>query len=106
MAKKLRIPNKYPIQYRITSKRSYEMLWAQDFKDGKTLGECLYDPPQIRVKSGENETQTFWTTFHEILHAMSNEYDINLTENQVLALEKSFKAFFRLNGVTFDWRVK
>jgi hypothetical protein len=106
MAKKLRIPNRYPIFFRITSKRQYEMLWTEDFKDRKTLGECMHEPPQIRIKTNENETQTFWTTFHEIIHAMSNEYDINLTENQVLKLEKSFKTFFRLNGVTFDWRVK
>lgn len=75
----------------------YEVLYVDDFKDGATLGETRFDPPQIVLKDDQTAKETVLTMFHEMLHAISNEYSAKLTETQVRALEQSFsdlKKFF------------
>jgi hypothetical protein len=67
----------------------YEIVWVEDFKDGKTLGETRFNTKQIVLKTNETDNETFHTYVHEVLHAVSDEYDIGLTEKQVRKLEKS-----------------
>lgn len=86
-----------PPHIRVTAKRDYEVVRIDEFKDGKTLGECRWEPPQIVVKNGQSEKETFSTTLHELLHALSFEYDIALTETQVLKLEKGLLRLLLLN---------
>lgn len=80
----------------------YEVLYVDDFKDGATAGETRWDPPQIIIKNGMSAKETVHTAFHEFIHAVSAEYDVNLTESQVEALEQSFtvmkKFFSNLEG--------
>lgn len=86
-----------PPHIKLTSKRTYEVLHTEEFKGGKTLGECRFEPPQIVLKTGQSSKEEFSTTLHEILHAVAHEQDINLTEPQVLALERGLMKVLILN---------
>lgn len=88
----------FPSHIRITPKKDYQIVYIDEFKDVEQLGECRFNPPQIIVKKGTPPKEEFGTICHEVAHAMSEEYDINLTENQVLRLEKAIVAVLRLNG--------
>lgn len=77
-----------PPHIKVSTKKSYEVLHIEDFKDGLTYGECRFDPPQIVLKKGLAPKEEFSTFIHELLHMASFEADAGLTETQVLKLEK------------------
>lgn len=91
------IPNK--VQFK---KAVYEILYTEDFLDGKTLGETRFNPHQIVLKTNESDKETFHTYIHECLHAASNEYDIGLTEGQVRKLEKSIQDWLKPGNIIAD----
>jgi hypothetical protein len=78
-----------PEKVKITADCVYEILWVKKFKDNKQLGETRYDEKQIVMNVQQGCKETVHTYFHEYWHALSNEYDINLTENQVQKMEKA-----------------
>jgi hypothetical protein len=87
-----------PAWARITAKRSYQVMFTDEFlNDHQQLGECRFDPPQIVIKNGQSEREKFGTYAHEAIHAASEEYDIGLTETQVRKLEKALVNYLRLN---------
>ena len=88
---------KIPPRVRVTAKRDYEVLFVDDFKDGKTLGECRYDPPQIVIKTGQSDRETIKTFIHEMVHAIDAETGVGLTETQVRKLEEGIYRAMRLN---------
>ena len=79
-----------------SKKGNYEVVYVNDFIDGNTLGETTFDKKQIRIKNNLTEKQTVLVFFHEVFHALSAEFNINLTENQVLALEKASPNLIKL----------
>lgn len=88
---------KIPSQVRITSKISYEVVYTDQFKDPKVVGESRPGFPQIAIQNGLSNTETVKTFIHEVLHAIATENDFTLTENQVLALEDGIYRVLRLN---------
>lgn len=99
MAKQKPLKDLIPSKVRITRNVSYEVLFIDQFTDEHQLGEARYNEKQIVIKNGRPDTETFSTYLHEILHAMSFEYGdkTQLTETQVLWLEKATKNFLMLN---------
>lgn len=93
------LKTRIPHQVQISRKKYMEIAYVQDFKDGKTLGEMRPDINQIVIKTDMSPKETVCTYIHELLHAISNEYEVNLTENQVLALEKSLYYIFKPGNV-------
>lgn len=92
--KKFNIPN----FIRIKPKISYEVVYIDEFKDGETLGECRFNPNQIVIKNKQSNTETFKTFLHEVIHAVSVENKVGLTENQTRSLEDGIYRVLRLNG--------
>ena len=91
--KKLRknIPN------RVRSKAYtyYEVLWSDEFhfdvKTGKkTYGTTRFDPNLITLNINQGYKETIHTYWHEFIHALSEDYELDLTETQVENLEKSY----------------
>lgn len=78
-----------PSKVDMKNKCSYEVLWVKKFSDNKQLGETRYDDKQIVMSMQQGVKETVHTYFHECWHALSNEYDINLTESQVQKMEKA-----------------
>jgi len=81
---------KYPVTpsyIKVSAKKRYEVLHIEDFADGETLGECRFGPPQIVLKKGQTARSEFSTFLHEMIHMISAETEVPLTEKQVLKLE-------------------
>ena len=77
----------------------YEILYTNDFKDGETLGETRLNTKQIVLKTNETDKETVHTYIHECLHAVSEEFDVGLTETQVRKLEKSLTNFLTSGNI-------
>lgn len=82
---------------RATKDRTYEVLYVDNFLDEKQVGRCDFNTSQITIKNNESPTETFKTYIHEILHALSNEYEAGLTETQVQKMELAIFKFLKLN---------
>jgi hypothetical protein len=85
------IPNKV----RSKSRSSYEVLWTDEFhfdeKTGKkTYGTTRFDPNLITLNINQADKETIHTYWHEFIHALSVDYNLQLTETQVENLEKSY----------------
>lgn len=92
-----RIPNKV----RITRDTSYEILWVDDFHDeDDKYGETRLDDKQIVLNKNQSNKELVHTYYHELLHALSHEYDVGLTETQVRKLERSL-AYILKDGNVF-----
>lgn len=91
---------KIPNSIRITHKKRYEVVWIDSFSDPKIVGETRFNPPQIVIKKDHGDE--FMTFVHELLHAISNEYDLNLTENQVMGMELAIKRIAKLNKLKLE----
>lgn len=79
---------KIPHRVQVARKRFFEVVWVSSFNKEDQLGETRFDPDQIVIKTDESNKETVHTFFHEIWHAVSDEYDLGLTEKQVQQLEK------------------
>lgn len=86
-----------PHRIRITSKVSYFVLLVPKFTNEDQVGECDPNTRQIKIKIGLPPSEMVATLLHEIIHALSFENEINLTENQVLCLEDALLTALRLN---------
>lgn len=87
-----------PPHVRVTSKRTFEVVHIEQFKNKETMGECRFEPTQIVLKKGQTPKEEFSTFLHECIHAVAVENDVELTETQVLKLEKGFLRLLLLNG--------
>jgi hypothetical protein len=71
------------------------VLWSDEFwfdqKTGKkTYGTTRFDPNLITLNINQGDKETIHTHWHEFIHAISEDYDLNLTETQVENLEKAY----------------
>lgn len=96
--KRVKKPN-IPSSVRITPEIAYEIVYVDEFKDGNTLGEMRPQTRQIAILNGQSNTELTKTFIHEVLHAISDENEINLTEKQVLKLENALYRVLRLNEI-------
>jgi len=85
-----------PHKFKVSSKRSFEIVFISEFSDPLVLGETRFDPPQIVIRSNLTDKETVMTFWHEMLHAISDEHSIALTEQQVVKLEKSLPSLIKL----------
>jgi Zn-dependent peptidase ImmA (M78 family) len=101
--KKMRenIPNKIKTKYKIV----FDVLWQDNLVDGsgKPLhGITRFNPNQIILDNMQSDREAVLTFYHEYIHAISDSYEIEMTETQVAKIEKSFlymKQFFeKLEG--------
>lgn len=81
---KKRIPSRVTI-----GNNSYEVLFIDEFNNSSTLGETRLEDKQIVLKNGQTPKELVKTYLHECFHAISEEYDVGLTEQQILKLEES-----------------
>lgn len=85
----------------IIGKSVYKIFWVDEYpKDNKQLGETNFSPIKyISININQTVKESVMTYWHEILHAMSYEYNANLTEKQVLALEKSLPLIIKRDNM-------
>lgn len=87
------IPNKIKV-----GKNTYEVLWIKEFiRFSDQYGESRFgEDKQIVLNINQDKKEAVHTLFHEFIHAISFEYNSNLTEKQVQSIEKSLKDFINL----------
>lgn len=81
-------------------KITYEVLYVDEFpKDHKQIGESRIWPhgKQILLKKDLGKVEMLKTFIHEMIHIVTLENDVNLTEKQVLALEEALWWTLRFN---------
>lgn len=88
-----------PHRVQVGPRRYFEILWVDSFVKDDTLGETRFFEKQIVIKKGMSDKLTVITYIHEYFHAISDCYDIKLTENQILALEKAFPYLFKNENI-------
>lgn len=89
--------NRIPAHIKI-GKNNYEILWTEEFKhDDTQLGESRFGQVrQIIINKNQSIKEAVHTYWHEVIHAISEEYGVNMTEKQVIAFEKGLKHVFDL----------
>lgn len=88
-----------PPRIRITPKVTYEVRWTESFRNPKQYGECCPNTKTIVLLLGLSPSETFWTFWHEVMHAVSFEGDRELYEKDVEMLEQSWRKIAELNSV-------
>ncbi len=90
--------NKLPGRIRVTPRVSYRVGLVPDLSsEPKIMGE-FYDTVRLILLRGtlpDRELRLY--LFHELLHAVSDVYDLGLTEKQVAGIERAFRRILRLN---------
>lgn len=82
-----KLKNQIPSSFKIKGK-TWEVLWVDQFIEDH-IGETRFDKRQVVLKNKLSPKLTVHTFIHEIFHVISYDTDANLTEKQVLALEKA-----------------
>jgi hypothetical protein len=91
--------NSIPDKIQIGPRSHYDILWTENFNGQPWCGTTVFDPKQITIKMGMTPKLTVTTYLHELLHAISEENDVKLTENQVLACEKALYYVLKQNNI-------
>lgn len=78
---------------------SYEILYIEQFSNPLTLGETRLEDKQIVLKTDQTPKELVKTYLHECLHAVSEEYEVGLTEQQILKLEDALQYILRENNI-------
>lgn len=94
-----RIPHKVQLKNKVFYDVLYQdkILFAKDAKEA--CGITIFQNRQIVIAKGLSDKLTIETYLHELAHAFSFEYSLNLTENQILAMEKGFYYLLKADNI-------
>lgn len=93
------LTKRIPHRVQVSRKSFYEICYVDTFVDKNVLGETRFDRKQIVLKDDQPQKEKVHTYLHELLHAISEEYEVNLTESQVQALEKAIYYILKPDNV-------
>jgi len=93
------LTKRIPSRVQVSRKSFYEICYVDAFVDKDVLGETRFDRKQIVLKDDQPHKEKVHTYLHELLHAVSEEYEVNLTETQVRALEKAIYYMLKSDNV-------
>lgn len=83
----------------INTYRWFQVAWVDRFFDGSHVGEMNPEHNQILIHKKLSDKLTVETYIHELLHAVSDEYDVDLSEQQILKLEKAIPKMLEKGNV-------
>jgi hypothetical protein len=85
--------NNIPNKIRTKAKVFFDVLW-QDYLVDKSNNSCMgiteFSPNQIKLDTMQSDKEAVLTFVHESFHAISDTYELGLTEKQVRKLEKAY----------------
>ena len=70
-------------------------LWTSSGKD--LLGQCVYEEAAIAIRAGMTPQRQAQVLFHELVHAVDGDAQLNLTEANVAALANGLLSVLRDN---------
>lgn len=94
-----KLAKRVPSKVQVGPKTFYEVLWTDEFSNVEHMGETRFTSKQIVIQRGHAPSLTLEIYLHELLHALSDEHDIGLTEEQVRAFETAFYYILKKNNV-------
>lgn len=90
---------KIPHKVQVNTDRYFEIVWSDHLSQASVMGETRFEPDQIAIKIGQSNKEAVKTYLHELIHAVSDEYDVGLTETQVIQLEKAISTILKPGNV-------
>lgn len=81
-----------PSKVKTRPKVHFDILWQQNLTDKsnkRLYGITHFNPNQIIIDINQSDKEACYTAFHEVLHAVCDSYQVQLTETQVRKLEKA-----------------
>lgn len=87
---------KLPFRIRFKPRQAYGVNLVSGFP-GPLDGTCNPNTKEIKLRGDMSERATLSALTHEILHLISFEWDLELTESQVLGLEEGLIKILELN---------
>lgn len=87
------------IPYKVDLGVVYEILWADEIVGEVHRGETRLAYKQIVIAKNMTARLTVETYLHEVLHGLSNEYDLQLTETQICSIEKCIYKILKPNNL-------
>lgn len=91
--------SKIPHKVSVSPKRYFEISWVDTFDNPDVDGMTQFHPDRIIIRNSQSSSETIKTYLHEVLHAVSDEYTIGLTETQVIQLEKALSTILKPGNV-------
>ena len=91
-----------PSRVQISKKTYYDVVWQKEITDTKgnhLCGMTNLNDKVITIKMDMTAKLTIETYIHEVIHSISDEYDLGLTENQVLKMEESLPYILKLDNI-------
>ena len=87
---------KLPYRIRFAPKKGYGVNLVSGFPEDLD-GSCNPNTQEIKIKGEMGEKRTIAALTHEIIHLISFEWNLSLTESQVLGLEEGLLKILELN---------
>lgn len=84
--------------------REYEVVYLDDLKD--VIGDCDCDNLKIRIKNGQPPSLETDTVLHEVVHAIDNAMQLNMTERQVYCMTTGLIATLKDNQQFLEYLYK
>lgn len=80
----------------------YDVEKVDKIDDDGRLGEVNSDECVIRILASLKPDKLRQIIIHEVLHAISDELDLGLTENQVMGASVGICAILKANNILLD----
>lgn len=95
-----RLRKNIPKEFQVGPKYKFKVTWTDDLpksKNGRPLyGMTEFNPNTIKLRINQSDESAVLTFFHEVFHTLDVYKNNNLTEKQVMKIEKRFLAFYML----------
>lgn len=88
-----------PIAIQLTKRVKYDVTWTRPDPSLDHIGITHLEAKHIVLNLELKAKEAVHTYLHEVLHAISQEYEVNLSEKQVLALEKALYFVLKPNNL-------
>jgi len=87
---------KMPYRIRFEPRKAYGVSMVSGFEEDLD-GTCNPNTKEIKIRAGMGDKATLSALTHEVIHLISFEKNLNLTESQVLGLEIGLFKILELN---------
>lgn len=94
-----KLKNRIPNKIQLAKDCVYRILYTKEDKHVDYYGISYPDKKQLWLNTNQSDTELVKTYLHEVAHAVSDVYGLELTEGQVLKLEQAFYYLLKPNNL-------
>lgn len=89
-----RIPKKFKV-----GRKTFKVQWVNEFPDKKQVGESDWNNKIIYLKKKQSKSELVHTYIHEVIHIVSDEFELKISEKQVRGLEKTLRFWIESGNI-------